>query len=316
MLIYLAHPIDQANAAGKSQLVAEWVHALTSMLTTDGHVVFNPQAAWKLNGRVCGPEPRVMQIDLHVVRECDLVLALLPAGVPTVGVPIEIERAIQYGRPVVVLTDLDHCLPLAGYGDQVTLCQSLQVTAAAVNALVEQQPVRSVQILVEDETIRFTVDAMPREEISTGQLPSGAAWSADRTMVPVAKPARAYPDDAGIDLTTVGDWTIPVGRFVDIDTQVTGVQLPADTWAMITGRSSTLRKTGLHIPMAVIDPGWRGPLYVGVWNLTDEPIQVSHGTKLAQLICIRNRTSDLAIEVVEKLDEHPRGLSGFGSSGS
>jgi len=126
-------------------------------------------------------------------------------------------------------------------------------------------------------------------------------------------PSRAYYDDAGIDLTTARETIIEPGQYVDIHTQVEGTQLPAGYWGLITGRSSALRKWRLHIPMAIIDPGWRGPLFVGVWNLGGNPVTVKPGDRLGQLILIPNNPAP--VEIVKTVDHHPRGLKGFGSSG-
>jgi dUTP pyrophosphatase len=133
------------------------------------------------------------------------------------------------------------------------------------------------------------------------------------TAADAAAPTRAYADDAGIDLYTAKDTTIEPGDFVDIHTTVEKVQLPDGYWGMITGRSSTLRTYRLHVPQAVIDPGWRGPLFVGAWNLGGNPVHIKAGQRIGQLILIPNNPA--AVRVVDMVDAAPRGESGFGSSG-
>ena len=126
-------------------------------------------------------------------------------------------------------------------------------------------------------------------------------------------PRRTYDDDAGFDLTVVGDHKVYPRQFKDLPSQVQEVQTPPGTWLMITGRSSTLRRLGLHVPVAVIDHGWRGPLLTGVWNLGDQPVQVYDGTRLAQAIpmpLVPHR-----LNWVKHVEPHPRGLNGFGSTG-
>jgi dUTP pyrophosphatase len=128
-------------------------------------------------------------------------------------------------------------------------------------------------------------------------------------------PGMAYSDDAGFDLITAVDTEIPPHAFADVPTTITGVQCPQGTWLLITGRSSTVRKRGLLVPSGIIDCGWRGPLFAGVWNLTGDPVVVRAGERVAQAILHHSVTENHPIQVVDELDPHPRGLSGFGSTG-
>lgn len=122
----------------------------------------------------------------------------------------------------------------------------------------------------------------------------------------------AYPGDAGIDLQCAQSVKIEPGGFADIPTGVS-VQLPDGYWAMLTGRSSTLRKRGLLVSQGIIDQGYRGPLFAGVWNLTEEPVYVDKGDRIAQLILLPLFSGEIV--VVDQLDPTERGTNGFGSSG-
>ena len=143
---------------------------------------------------------------------------------------------------------------------------------------------------------------------------------------------RAYNDDCGLDLyvqpnpekalfgtgfkpieADPGAWVVKRGQFLDLPLGV-AVQLPPATWGMLTGRSSTLRKRGLMVAQGIIDHGYRGPLFVGVWNLTDHDVLVEAGAKIAQLIILPAWQGEF--EIVSELDDHPRGHRGFGSSGA
>lgn len=129
-------------------------------------------------------------------------------------------------------------------------------------------------------------------------------------------PTRAYPDDAGYDLYVSETTTIPPGAFVDIPTGV-AVQLPEWAWGMLTGRSSTLRKRGLLVNTGIIDAGYRGELYAGAFNLTQQEVVVEAGDRIAQLIILENSTAVTEMPLIpdEQLDPHDRGTNGFGSSG-
>ena len=125
--------------------------------------------------------------------------------------------------------------------------------------------------------------------------------------------SRAYPGDAGFDLFCREEHWIGPGESVDIPLGVR-VQLPGGWWGLLTGRSSTLRKRGLLVAQGVIDQGYRGPLYAYVRNMTEEMVRVRDGERLAQLVPLPLFPG--TIELVEDLEDHERGVSGFGSSGT
>lgn len=128
------------------------------------------------------------------------------------------------------------------------------------------------------------------------------------------EPTRAYLDDAGFDLYVKGDWVIQPHEFVDVDVNC-AVKTPPNTWALLISRSSTMRKRGLLVATGVIDAGYTGPLFAGVFNLTDSPVHVEHGERLAQLILFLNVTAHYQAQAVDTLPPTDRGTNGFGSSG-
>jgi dUTP pyrophosphatase len=128
------------------------------------------------------------------------------------------------------------------------------------------------------------------------------------------EPTRAYSDDAGFDLYVKGDWLIQPHEFEDVDVNCS-VKTPDNTWALLISRSSTMRKRGLLVATGVIDPGYTGPLFAGVFNLTDKPVHVTHGERLAQLILFDNVSPRYQVKAVDALPDTDRGSNGFGSSG-
>lgn len=129
------------------------------------------------------------------------------------------------------------------------------------------------------------------------------------------EPTRGHFDDAGFDLYTVEDRTVGPGQFIDVPCGV-AVQLPPSTWGMLTGRSSTLRKHGLMVHTGVIDEGYRGELFAGVFNLTDGPVQIRRGERLSQLIVIPRMQLDLTrVDITDQFIQSSRGARGFGSTG-
>lgn len=278
-LAYLAQPIDQAPASAKTRLqIAE----LVSILTAHGYHAYRPSRAFSVATEP--PDPRIEQINQFALASADLLVAYLPRGVPTIGVPMEIMDALHRSIPVVVVTDIDQSFSLMRPG---------------------------IHVVHDLEDLLTSLARIHQERADQLRLPTGAVHVvlADGTEVP----QRAYDDDAGVDLTCLHEVNIEPGQFVDLRTQVEAVQLPPGHWGLITGRSSTLRNHRLHIPVAVIDPGWRGPLLVGCWNLSGAPVVVRAGQRLAQLILLPNNPAPVL--AVAEVSEAKRGLAGFGSTG-
>lgn len=135
-----------------------------------------------------------------------------------------------------------------------------------------------------------------------------------------SKPTKQYPDDAGIDLASVGYHDIPIGASINIPTGL-AFAIPQGYWGLIQGRSSTWHKRRLMVMPAVIDAGWRGELFVAVHNpgAPDadgyiSPAVINAGDRLGQLIILPAFAATLSY--VDQLPQHPRGLQGFGSSGA
>lgn len=126
-------------------------------------------------------------------------------------------------------------------------------------------------------------------------------------------PTRGYADDAGLDLYVSQDVEIGPHQFVDVPCGVKA-DIPQGLWAMITGRSSTLRARGLFVSTGVIDAGWTGELFAGVQNLTPHTVRVSAGDRLAQLILLPAPVTGYE-PTWGKVPEKERGTRGFGSTG-
>lgn len=271
-LVYVAEPIDQAK--GPAPIASAMVTALSTM----GYGIFRPAIGFRAREL----DPRIDRINRDILYQADVLVAYLPAGASTIGVPAEIEAATARGIPAVVYHD----------GTSMVLAANPLVT------VINDSP----QVV---QAVEKAIANHPRNQ------------SPDPIKLVLAEghdaPRRAYPDDAGIDLTCTENLVLNPNEFKDVRTQVMAVELPPGLWGMITGRSSTLRKWELHVPVAVIDPGYRGPLYVGVWNLSRSTVTVPAKSRLAQLICMVNLPRP--IMAVDSVEEHARGLSGFGSSG-
>ena len=125
-------------------------------------------------------------------------------------------------------------------------------------------------------------------------------------------PSKAHPTDAGWDLHCAEYAYIAPRETRDIRSDI-GIAMPQTLWGRIVGRSSTARKRGLWVVEGVIDPGYRGELFVCVTNITDEPVCIQTGDRLAQLIF--HQIVDVQWVLTQQLPPGERGEKGFGSSG-
>jgi len=127
-------------------------------------------------------------------------------------------------------------------------------------------------------------------------------------------PDRAHASDAGLDLYSAVDVTIPPGETRLVGTGL-ALELPPGTEGQIRPRSGLALKHGVTVlnSPGTIDEGYRGELGVILINHGRATFEVRHGMKIAQLVV----QSRLALDVVEatQLSDTDRGSGGFGSTG-
>ncbi len=112
--------------------------------------------------------------------------------------------------------------------------------------------------------------------------------------------------DAGFVLAPMQRAIVPTGLRVAI---------PAGFEMQIRPRSGLALKHGITLPNTpgTIDSDYRGPLGVALVNLGDAPYVVRHGDRIAQ--CVVAPVLQAGFAVVDALDDTPRGVGGFGSTG-
>lgn len=138
--------------------------------------------------------------------------------------------------------------------------------------------------------------------------------------------------DVGWDLEAAEDIYITPGQAIDVPTNVR-LHLPVNVWAEIRARSSIARR-GLQVDAGTIDPGYRGPLFALVRNMTtlqpkdiaegttgllewvaENTVRIREGERIAQVVY--HRVSPTWAEEVDRIDESSeRGSDGFGSTGA
>lgn len=112
--------------------------------------------------------------------------------------------------------------------------------------------------------------------------------------------------DAPVTIPDGGSVLLPTGLAVSIQENHVGI---------VAIRSSMGVRHGIVLSngVGIIDSDYRGPIHVGLHNLGKTPYTVQPGDRIAQLMIVPVTRHE--VEVVEELDDTPRGSGGFGSTG-
>jgi len=102
---------------------------------------------------------------------------------------------------------------------------------------------------------------------------------------------------------------IPTGLFIE---------LPPDCEAQIRPRSGLALKHGITVlnSPGTIDADYRGEVRVILINLSQEPFEIKHGERIAQMVVARFQQVELEeVSDLGDLSDTERGAGGFGHSG-
>jgi dUTP pyrophosphatase len=132
----------------------------------------------------------------------------------------------------------------------------------------------------------------------------------------VSLPAYGTDESAGFDLAAAHDIVIAPRQIVLIRTGLV-IEVPTGHFLGVFARSSTPLKRGLVVSngVGVIDPDYSGPddeVMIQVLNITDVPVQIRRGDRLAQGIILP--APRVTWEEVDGIREVTRG--GFGGTGN
>ena len=125
-------------------------------------------------------------------------------------------------------------------------------------------------------------------------------------------PVRGHAEDAGMDLRTPTEVTIPAGGSALIDTGV-HMQIPVGCFGKLESKSGLNVKHSIVSHGGVIDSGYTGPIIAKLYNHSDKDFTFAPGEKVVQIIIQPCALPE--IEVVDSLEETERGTGGFGSTG-
>jgi dUTP diphosphatase len=117
----------------------------------------------------------------------------------------------------------------------------------------------------------------------------------------------AVAADAAVTLAPGARALIPTGI---------AIALPEGHEAQVRPRSGLAVRHGLTVLNApgTIDADYRGEVQVLLINLGSEPVSITRGMRIAQLVIAP--VAHASLRELPSLDETPRGKGGFGSTGS
>src|SRR6187397_2046206 len=132
----------------------------------------------------------------------------------------------------------------------------------------------------------------------------------------VPLPTYATEEAAGFDLAASQDVRLAPGQIALVPTGLV-IEVPTGHFLAIFARSSTPLKRGLMVAngVGVLDPDYCGPqdeVMIQVLNVTDAPVEVRRGDRIAQGIVLPSPR--VSWQEVTEIREVTRG--GFGATGN
>lgn len=100
-MVYLAGPIDAVT----SEEAKDWRTEVADKLVNMGYSTFSPAHAIMWDGDAVSAL-RIMKINWKALEQSDIVLVHLPPGVTTIGTIRELQKAVDLGKKVLVVTPI------------------------------------------------------------------------------------------------------------------------------------------------------------------------------------------------------------------
>lgn len=307
MMLYFAHPIDQASSADRVGY-----GAIERTLAGVFDWVFDPGAAFSVTG---APEfdPRVQRLNEYALHMSDAMFAMLPPGGNTVGTVREILFAADTEMPTLIYCQ---SRPI-GLGDLPPNVEFWQAnTAPGLRHEDIQRAARRLYELTSNSKDPDMASVVPVAKGRPRNAVPGLSGGGFLHYYGPLHAERKYDGDAAWDVPAMERVTLSVGQRARVRTGVY-IAPPDDVWVHMVGRSSMFAK-GLFVEPGVIDAGWRGELEAKVYNLSSSPVVIEEGERIAQLIPHRIEAQLLLPQEVSSLELLPygdRGTNGWGSTG-
>ena len=124
-------------------------------------------------------------------------------------------------------------------------------------------------------------------------------------------PTRANPTDSGLDLYVSETVSIPPKTTKIVKTDI-AIELPIGYEGQVRPRSGTSLKTKLRVALGTIDQTYHKDIGIITDNLSDKPLVVEKGQRLAQLV-----VTPVVYPKVNEVErfENESDRSGYGSTG-
>lgn len=134
-------------------------------------------------------------------------------------------------------------------------------------------------------------------------------------------PAASRPGDIGFDVCSDEDFVLQPGETLKVTTGVQLADMPTmdndrnRIFLKVEGRSGLSAK-GIFPIGGIVDPTYRGEVFVVLTNNGDFMHEVKQGDKIAQFVVYKVATAgEVVMASTEAVTETVRGNAGFGSSG-
>lgn len=124
-------------------------------------------------------------------------------------------------------------------------------------------------------------------------------------------PTKAHEEDAGFDLYSRENKTIPARGSASFDTGV-HIAIPEGMAGILISKSGLNVKHGIT-STGLVDSGYTGSIVAKLYNNSDTDYAVRAGDKITQIVLQEIVVAKL--EQVDTLEESERGNNGFGSTG-
>lgn len=125
-------------------------------------------------------------------------------------------------------------------------------------------------------------------------------------------PVRGHDLDAGLDLRTPIDVTIPAHGSEKVDLGI-HFEIPEGWFGKLESKSGLNVMNKIFCGGGVIDSGFTGSIQCRLYNYGDEDYTFKAGEKFVQIIFLPISTPKL--NLVTEFDSYERGDSGYGSTG-
>ena len=137
-----------------------------------------------------------------------------------------------------------------------------------------------------DAVLRYSLlssQAYPPVRVSLGKE-RGGGWGS--TFCSYISSLQATSGSVGFDLRSAYEYIVPMGgrALVMTDLQIC---LPQHCYGRLAARSGLCIKQGICVGAGVLDPDYRGNVGVVLFNHSNEDYYISHGDRVAQLVCER-----------------------------